>query len=472
MQLTRVLVQALPCGQRRRNVALQTTSEVLTRQSVDKVPDDSDAASKSTEVGSVDNCSDDSNVVPLPSGCAPSISDFNWAPTHPTSPQPVERRDRALPVPVGLQWRAPPGLEAPRHSFRKTPTTTLPQQPAGCSSPHNSQRPAKSSGVRAAKSSGVRGANRRAGQSSNPQVTHSFPPSFANQDCTMGSVYPQCATPAGWHDAGACSDLLSLLQPSDSQIPTCAQDLRKSISALKGALKEWEANLQDPSALQRGVSRMPPQDAAMVKALLDPNGALARKSEPVYEPWQPFAPGLQQAYNNSQNFGGSGHVPTKCRPARGVNQKSFDEDACIRRARNGVAAAQTCAEVESSSSEVETLRTFLRDLTLMGPGRALMVRKINRLGFESAALLQDHFSKFGTVERTMVSHTRARTRGRPKARERPATVGFVVMGSVEEAEAALSHGVDHIVEGEHVFVFRFESGSISFPESPAIVAME
>lgn len=118
-------------------------------------------------------------------------------------------------------------------------------------------------------------------------------------------------------------------------------------------------------------------------------------------------------------------------------------------------------EFGETDDSKETLRTNLRDLSEIDPARVVMVRKINRLGLESPGLLEAYFSKFGHVERVMVSHSRAKSIfGRPAARLRPAGLGFLVMGCSEHAEAILEAGAEHEIQGASVCASRFESRSI------------
>jgi hypothetical protein len=41
----------------------------------------------------------------------------------------------------------------------------------------------------------------------------------------------------------------------------------------------------------------------------------------------------------------------------------------------------------------------------MDPKRVILVRKINKLGLESARMLETYFARFGDVERTFVTHS-------------------------------------------------------------------
>jgi len=115
---------------------------------------------------------------------------------------------------------------------------------------------------------------------------------------------------------------------------------------------------------------------------------------------------------------------------------------------------------ESSASE-ESLSSYLRDLALMDNSRVLMLRRINRLGLNSQAPLEEYFSQFGKVSRVMVAPTRSKAQfGQAKARVRPAPLGFLVMDTAEEAQAAISAGAEHIIQGECISVLPFESHGV------------
>merc|ERR1719272_2363415 len=86
-----------------------------------------------------------------------------------------------------------------------------------------------------------------------------------------------------------------------------------------------------------------------------------------------------------------------------------------------------------------TLRTHLSVLQDEDPMCVLIVRRINRLGFESDAALKEYFTKFGSVRHVLVAHSRVKPNAkRPLARVRPAGIGFVVMASQEETNKVLS----------------------------------
>mmetsp|Transcript_115005 Transcript_115005/g.215238 ORF Transcript_115005/g.215238 Transcript_115005/m.215238 type:complete len:591 (+) Transcript_115005:85-1857(+) len=100
--------------------------------------------------------------------------------------------------------------------------------------------------------------------------------------------------------------------------------------------------------------------------------------------------------------------------------------------------------------EEETLRAHLRELQKIEPDRVVLVRKINRLGFESPAVLEKHYSQFGKVERVLVAHSHVKSQNRRFfSRLRPSGLGFVVMSKREEAEAIFALGQEQTIGGEH-----------------------
>mmetsp|Transcript_26896 Transcript_26896/g.55874 ORF Transcript_26896/g.55874 Transcript_26896/m.55874 type:complete len:270 (+) Transcript_26896:3-812(+) len=85
------------------------------------------------------------------------------------------------------------------------------------------------------------------------------------------------------------------------------------------------------------------------------------------------------------------------------------------------------------------MQQILNTLESVEQDRAMIVRKIKKLGFKSASLLRAHFEQFGGVERVYVSHSHLQTR------TRPASLGFIVMDSKEGSRAALAVGPEQVV---------------------------
>jgi hypothetical protein len=104
-----------------------------------------------------------------------------------------------------------------------------------------------------------------------------------------------------------------------------------------------------------------------------------------------------------------------------------------------------------------TLRTHLSTLQDEDPLCVLIVRRINRLGFESDVALKEYFTKLGGVRHVLVAHSRVKPSAkRPQPRVRPAGIGFVVMGSQEETIKVLS-SEEHVIRNVNVQVQRYET---------------
>ena len=84
----------------------------------------------------------------------------------------------------------------------------------------------------------------------------------------------------------------------------------------------------------------------------------------------------------------------------------------------------------------------------------ITVRKIHRLGFKSARALRKHFQQFGNVEKVLLLPSRPKSSD-PDLKPRPASMGFIVMSSVEAANSALSSKDTHLIQGWPVFVQKF-----------------
>eukprot|EP00746_Dinoflagellata_sp_MGD_P042803 gnl/MRDRNA2_/MRDRNA2_203777_c0_seq1.p1 gnl/MRDRNA2_/MRDRNA2_203777_c0~~gnl/MRDRNA2_/MRDRNA2_203777_c0_seq1.p1 ORF type:complete len:340 (+),score=73.62 gnl/MRDRNA2_/MRDRNA2_203777_c0_seq1:255-1274(+) len=105
----------------------------------------------------------------------------------------------------------------------------------------------------------------------------------------------------------------------------------------------------------------------------------------------------------------------------------------------------------------ETLRMHLQSLQDEDPKNVLILRKINKLGFESPDLLETYFSEFGDVKRVLVAHSRVKpSNRRSRSRVRPAGLGFVVMASRADIDAVLCLGEQHVVADVPIQVQSYE----------------
>lgn len=95
----------------------------------------------------------------------------------------------------------------------------------------------------------------------------------------------------------------------------------------------------------------------------------------------------------------------------------------------------------------QSMAVHLEKLKEHPNGHSLIVRKIKQLGFQSPEILKEHFEQYGEVSEVMVAHSITKPSAkRTKGRVRPAAVGFVVMRSLEGAEAAFAAGEEQMVK--------------------------
>lgn len=226
---------------------------------------------------------------------------------------------------------------------------------------------------------------------------------------------------------------------------TLSSLVERHVASNEKANSRWNPNaspfVPDSSknllALKEALDRLAPNEVATVKSILDSkmsdNGMV--NSSLQHSPWD----SIGAARRPFRPFGG------RTQPQQ--SRQAMETDA---RSKN----------IQNDSSG-DSLRTYLRDLSLVDNGRVLALRKISKLGLNSGELLETYFSKFGKVDRIMVSHTLTKTNQQSnKTRLRPAALGFALMATVEEARAALNCGESHMVAGVEISVNTFQSHSI------------
>jgi len=119
--------------------------------------------------------------------------------------------------------------------------------------------------------------------------------------------------------------------------------------------------------------------------------------------------------------------------------------------------AQVGAKVAAGDMSVGSLRDDLERLKEYDSQQCLIVRRIKRLGLGSPEILREHFSSFGDVQEMLISHSFEKKSAKCRAdRVRPAALGFIVMDSVEGAQAALRAGPTLMVRDVDVEVNIFE----------------
>jgi len=164
-----------------------------------------------------------------------------------------------------------------------------------------------------------------------------------------------------------------------------------------------------------------------------------------------FAPrssagGSGASSGGSGNGGGKGGKGKGASQSKGAGHSKGGNGWTQGKGANGSATTVAAKEsgqhaqaVDPQSGFDASLRTHLETLREVDCNRTILTRKINRLGFQSAQVLETYFAKYGKVDKVLVSHCYARSRN---LRFRPSGLGFVVMSSVEEAQAILADGPD------------------------------
>jgi hypothetical protein len=115
------------------------------------------------------------------------------------------------------------------------------------------------------------------------------------------------------------------------------------------------------------------------------------------------------------------------------------------------------------------IATQLSELQSEDPDKLLIVKKINRLGFDSADILKEHFEQFGPVEKVRLSNAHTKEPGTShQVRLRPSGIAFVLFKSSEAAAQVLAEGETQTVNGLDVFVRGFERRQADDKSSPMV----
>jgi hypothetical protein len=139
--------------------------------------------------------------------------------------------------------------------------------------------------------------------------------------------------------------------------------------------------------------------------------------------------------------------------------------------RDGEPFANGVLDAKSTiGADEDTMKGQLQALELEDPATVLIARRISRLGFASAEVLEAHFASYGPVRGVHVSHSRAKSLrprgGRRRGDEvywrlRAAGLGFIVMYSAEDANKILRDGPEHNVRGTTVMIQPFKHRPVS-----------
>jgi hypothetical protein len=123
----------------------------------------------------------------------------------------------------------------------------------------------------------------------------------------------------------------------------------------------------------------------------------------------------------------------------------------------GQSKEKNCRKRRTKRHATLLIATQLSELQSEDPDKIIIVRKINRLGFDSAEILKKHFTQFGLVEKVRLSNSHTKEPGKSfQIRLRPSGIGFVVFENAEAAAKVLMQGETHMINGAEVRVRGFE----------------
>lgn len=121
------------------------------------------------------------------------------------------------------------------------------------------------------------------------------------------------------------------------------------------------------------------------------------------------------------------------------------------------AQQKTARKRHTKRHAVLLIATQLSELQSEDPDKIVIVKKINRLGFNSPDILKKHFGQFGRVEQVLLSNAHTKTPDfSPKVRLRPSGIGFLVFESAEVAARVVAEGQTQMIHGFEVIVRAFE----------------
>lgn len=108
----------------------------------------------------------------------------------------------------------------------------------------------------------------------------------------------------------------------------------------------------------------------------------------------------------------------------------------------------------SSYSQVATFREIMEQLNHEDPECVLVVRGIQKFGFESREVLIEFFGATGALREVLISHKHIKAKG--KTRSRPASSGFVIMRDRHSANQITASAEELNIHGVCVKIQKFE----------------
>eukprot|EP00929_Paragymnodinium_shiwhaense_P065063 TRINITY_DN3265_c0_g1_i1.p1 TRINITY_DN3265_c0_g1~~TRINITY_DN3265_c0_g1_i1.p1 ORF type:complete len:580 (-),score=218.93 TRINITY_DN3265_c0_g1_i1:368-2107(-) len=290
---------------------------------------------------------------------------------------------------------------------------------------------------------------------------------------------PQTSQPHGHQKAPQMeAAALTLLAQQQQQIRQQQQATQQALSQQESAETYWESRL----AAQNATAVQHQHDIALRNARMhaaqQPYNAESRgtKLQQTIQRQQQKpqhlsdASGLLASPPGFERVAGGGKggafAPAHARAkAPATPQQKKGQGKASKSTPKGKAAKATQQQQQQQQHEAamnamsggETLRLHLRSLRGVEQERIFTVRKINRLGFQAAEILEEHFKSMGQVEKSLVAHSHMKARlAHLPSRIRPATLGFVVMKTAQDVQNILAMGEDQTIAGCLVRVQSFQ----------------
>jgi len=178
---------------------------------------------------------------------------------------------------------------------------------------------------------------------------------------------------------------------------------------------------------------------------------------PMPEPFPPAPP-----TGAIRGFAGDGHVPTVPPDFLTPNLALFQDAPGL--STNAEAYYQSEEALEDPASEgfgsevqQDTLRGYFNELSSEDPNRIFLARRINKLGFRAQEELWLHYSKYGPVEKVLVTNAKARnSRLHPQGKLRPGSLAIVVMETPATVKEIMALGEEQLVGGQVIKLQKFE----------------
>jgi hypothetical protein len=118
-------------------------------------------------------------------------------------------------------------------------------------------------------------------------------------------------------------------------------------------------------------------------------------------------------------------------------------------------AAESCPLYSRPAWKVTSFKEIIQQLKHEDPGCILVVRGIQKLGFESGEKLVKFFGTDGALREVLISHKHVKAKG--SMRMRPASTGFIIMRHEQSVDQFLASGDELSILGACVKIQKFGS---------------